>query len=238
MRSFYCNNKEIGSRLVVSKAASVDECDIALLCIMKDMSAEDVFDIFSIVSRKGTCSWVYPKGGEDFYDKVKLLFSATSAEIIPNDEALYKRLEADILEYTQYSVDEFVEVSAKNRGIHPTSVKYLSHVTEKQLKLHSVYTVVQTVLSMLDADLTNFTKFDEYMGYYLEVSRRVGNAEEVFAEKKSHCLSVLTAARQKYFADWEKFEQYTLSVMLKPYGAEEKIRDRVLTIVETINEAR
>lgn len=240
MRSVYVNNKKLSARLLVPKVEDMDSASVIIFYIDEEASAKYMLDVFYHVSRRGMRCWVFidDSASEDFYNAVVMLFSCTSAKLLYGEKELMDELEDDINEYTQFSVEECVFQTARNYNIDPVYANYVLVPVERALKEHSVYVVMKTLLGMFEAKERNFTKFNERLQYFLEVFNYAANADEVFKDKRSQCLSVLAAVRQGYIGDWKKFERFTMSVMLRPYAVGDTPEKRAEVVKRTIKEAR
>ncbi|MCM1441549.1 MAG: hypothetical protein NC131_20430 [Roseburia sp.] len=238
MRTVYCNDQSLSDRLLVAKTDEPYSADVLLLRFNPKMLADELLDTFKLACDKGKKCLVFPDGDVDFYNKVRNLVSVTPAEVVADFGEIEDKLKYDIEIYSQYSVEDFVVLTAKKRGIDPNSVLYLVHVVERNLKSHSVYPIVMTVVGMYEAGETNFTKFGERMQYFLDVFKRAKNSEDIFQQTKSQCLAVLAADGKAFINDWEKYEKFTMSVLLRPYGVNDTLEERVNMVVRTIKQAR
>lgn len=240
MRSVFVNNKKLSAQLLMSKAENLETADVIILYIDEESSAKDLLDMFYVVTRKGIKCWIYvpDSADEDFFNSTVVLFSSTSANLVHGEQELFSQFEDDIKEYTRFDVEECVLQTARNYNVDPLYANYVVVPVERALKEHSVYVVMKTLLGMFEAKEKNFTKFKDRLQYFLEVFNYAANADEVFKDKRSQCLSVLAAVRQGYIGDWKKFERFTMSVMLRPYAVGDTPEKRAEVVKRTIKEAR
>lgn len=240
MRTVYVNSYDVGKRLLVAQTDTPVGADVVVLHVSESATAKDLLEVFKVVSDFGRKCWIYidDDSSMEFYYAVMHLFKATSAAMVKGEDRLLHILCEDIKEFTQYSVENFVTETAENYGVDPTYAKYLVVPVERYLKEHSVFVIVKTVLGMFASDEKNFTKFGERLNYFLEVFNSARNADIVYQDKKSQCLSVLTAIGHKFYSDWEKYERFTMSVMLRPYEVWETPEERADVVARTVKEIR